>query len=435
MTVAAAKMEHKESTYSKFTNVMEHDSCINITALICFNAIETWQKQHDINYDKNDPNIKMSQIKESYFAMFKELYRQGDENMKHAKTFFNECLKPSLLETVDNKLGMDIMNNVKSDSGGPTFLSRKHLQLAIHLHLLDEDDFENYYRYINKYADFTKEWIKAQVIKHCQSKHGSQSQMYHLSRAILSNLINVVKTSVDSVTKNITTPTTLLEFADSLGECLLKHTVINTDFIDVVGSLSFEDKESVDQFSEELKSSLDSAEEEMLRGFSDAECAAWLSRLTVQPHIELYKSLAGCEKQCPFCGVPCDRKGSGHELHCAELHYPQGLYGFHESNTKKLACEVCTTDVAGNGSFKSAATNDQYVPFKTYITYYPSWSIQADTSLEATNFWKIVFCKYNETFAKRHELSPADIHNAWKKIEQDTNKMKEDLKTTFALTL
>ncbi|CAN0283873.1 unnamed protein product [Lampetra fluviatilis] len=28
------------------------------------------------------------------------------------------------------------------------------------------------------------------------------------------------------------------------------------------------------------------------------------------PHIELYKSLAGCEKQCPFCGVPCDRKAT-----------------------------------------------------------------------------------------------------------------------------
>ncbi|XP_032834302.1 interferon-induced very large GTPase 1-like isoform X2 [Petromyzon marinus] len=410
----------------------------DITVFICFNAIVNWQKQHDIFYDNNDPMTKMKQIKKSYFVMFKELYHQGDENMKHANTFCNECLKPSLLEAVCNKLGMDVATNVKSDSGGPTFSSRKHLQLAIHLHLLEKDDFENYDRYINAYAGFTKEWIKAQVIKHCQSKNGSHSQMYHLSSAILSGLINEVKKSVDSVTKTLATPTTLLEFSESLGECLLTHIRINKDFIDILGSLSFRDKESVKQFSEELKSSLDSAEEEMLRGFSvasDAECEAWLSRLSVQPHIELYKSLAGCEKKCPFCGVPCDQGGGGHVTHCAELHYPQGLYGFHGSSTKKLSTAVCTTDVAGDGTFKSAATNGQRVPFKTYSTYYPTWSIQADTSLEATTFWKVVFCKYNERFAKKHKLSPADIPHAWKKIEKDTNKMKEDLKKTFKLTL
>ncbi|XP_061435497.1 interferon-induced very large GTPase 1-like [Lethenteron reissneri] len=414
---------------------------IDIMVCICFHAIVTWQKQHDIYCHNNDPNIKMNKIKESYFVIFKELFHQGDENMKHAKTFCNKCLKPSLLEAVDNKLGMDIATKVKSDSGGPTFLSRKHLQLAIHLHLLDEDDFENYYKYINKYADFTKEWIKDQVIKHCQSKNGSHSEMYHLSSAILSKLIHEVKTSVDSVTMEIATPTTLLEFSESLGECLLKHIIINTDFIDILGSLSLRDKESVKQFSEELKSSLDSAEEKILRGFSvasDAECAAWLSRLHVQPHIELYKSLAGCEKQCPFCGVPCDLGGGGHVTHSAALHYPQGFNGVSIITSDKLVADVCTTSVAGNGKFKSSATNGQWVPYKEYRTindYFASWSIQPDTSLEATTFWKVVFCKYNEAFAEKHNVSPADIPNAWKEINTDENKIKEDLKKEFALTL
>ncbi|XP_078473967.1 interferon-induced very large GTPase 1-like [Lampetra planeri] len=414
---------------------------IDVMVFICFHAIDIWQKQHDIYYHNNDPNIKINTIKESYFVIFEELFHQGDENMKHANTFCNKCLKQSLLEAVDNKLGMDVATNVKSDSGGPTFLSRKHLQLAIHLHLVDEDDFENYYRYINKYADFTKEWIKAQVIKHCQRNNGSHSQMYHLSSAILSNLINEVKKSVESVTKQIATPTTLFKFSESLGECLLKHIIINKDLIDIVGSLSFKDKESVKQFSEELKSSLDSAEEEMLQGFSvasDAGCAAWLSRLPVQPHIELYKSLAGCEKQCPFCGVPCDQGGSGHETHSAELHYPQGLNGIRIISNKKLVAEVCTTDVAGNRDFLISGTNDQWVPYKEYRTinaYFASWSIQPDTSLEATTFWKVVFCKYNEAFAEKHNVSPADIPNAWKEIDTDKNKIKEDLKTSFALTL
>ncbi|XP_061435514.1 interferon-induced very large GTPase 1-like isoform X3 [Lethenteron reissneri] len=413
----------------------------DITVFICFNAIATWQKEHDIFLENNNPTTKINKVKIKYLGIFKELYRQGDENMKHANTFCNACLKPSLLEAVDNKLGMDIATNVKSDSGGPTFSSRKHLQLAIHFHLLDEDDFENYYRYIDKYADFTKEWIMAQVIKHCQSKNGSHSQMYHLSSTILSNLIEKVKKSVDSVTKTITTPTTLLKFADSLGECLLKHIIINKDFIDILGSLSFRDKESVKQFSEELKSSLDSAEEEMLQGFSvtsDAECEAWLSRLPVQPHIELYKSLAGCEKQCPFCGVPCDQGGGGHVTHSAELHYSQGLNGVSLITNDKLVAEVCTTSVAGNGAYNSSATDGQWVPYKEYRTinyYFASWSIQPDTSLEATTFWKIVFCKYNGKFAERHNVSPADIPDAWKEIDTDENKIKEDLKKTFALTL
>ncbi|XP_075910493.1 interferon-induced very large GTPase 1-like isoform X2 [Petromyzon marinus] len=431
---------HKELEQQQ-NQIFTKDFSRDITVFICFKAIVIWQKAHDISFENNNPTTKINNIKNKFFVIFKELCRQGDDNIKHAKTFCDGCLKPSLLEAVDNKLGMDIATNVKSDSGGPTFSSRKHLQLAMYLHLLDEDNFETHYRYINKYADFTKEWIMAEVINHCQRENGSHSQMYHLSSAILSNLINEVKKSVDFVTKTITTPTTLLEFADSLGECLLKHIIINKDVIDVVGSLSFKDKESVKQFSEELKSSLDSAEEEMLQGFSvasDTECEAWLSRLSVQPHIELYKSLAGCEKQCPFCRVPCDQGGGGHETHSAELHYPQGLNGVSIITNDKLVAEVCTTDVAGNRDFKSSATNDQWVPYKEYRTindYFASWSIQPDTSLEATTFWKVVFCKYNRNFAERHHVSPADIPNAWKEIDTDENKMKEDLIKSFALTL
>ncbi|CAN0338762.1 unnamed protein product [Lampetra planeri] len=423
-------------------NIMiSKDLIIDTTVIVCHIAIKTWQDKHDINNEVNDPKNKLKQVEESYFVIFKELYRQGDENMEHAKTFCNECLKPSLLEAVDNKLGMDIAKNVKSDSGSPTFLSRKNLQLAMLLHLLDEDDFENYDRYITNYAGFTKEWIKAQVIKHCQSKHGSQSKMYHLSSAILSNLIKEVKTSVDTVTKQIATPTTLWKFSDSLGECLLNHIIINKDFIDIVGSLLFKDTNSVKQFSEELKSSLDSAEGEMLRGFSvasDAEYAAWLSRLTVQPHIELYKSLAGCEKQCPFCGVPCDQGGGGHREHCSVLHYPLGLNGVRFITTQKLSVEVCTTAVASNRTYRCARSNARCIPYKEYRTindYFASWLIQSDTSLEATTFWKIVFCKYNGKFAERHKALSADIPDAWKEIKTNKKKIMKDLKKTFSLAL
>ncbi|XP_078736112.1 interferon-induced very large GTPase 1-like [Lampetra fluviatilis] len=423
-------------------NIMiSKDLLIDTTVIVCHIAIKTWQDKHDINNEVNNPKNKLKQVEESYFVIFKELYRQGDENMEHAKTFCNECLKPSLLEAVDNKLGMDIAKNVKSDSGSPTFLSRKNLQLAMLLHLLDEDDFENYDRYITNYAGFTKEWIKAQVIKHCQSKHGSQSKMYHLSSAILSNLIKDVKKSVDIVTKQIATPTTLWKFSDSLGECLLNHIIINKDFIDIVGSLLFKNTNSVKQFSEELKSSLDSAEGEMLRGFSldsDTKCGAWLSRLTVQPHIELYKSLAGCEKQCPFCGVPCDQGGGGHREHCSVLHYPLGLNGVRIITTQKLSVEVCTTAVASNRTYRCARSNARCIPYKEYRTindYFASWLIQSDTSLEATTFWKIVFCKYNGKFAERHKALSADIPDAWKEIKTNKKKIMKDLKKTFSLAL
>ncbi|CAM5148346.1 unnamed protein product [Natator depressus] len=154
-----------------------------------------------------------------------------------------------------------------------------------------------------------------------------------------------------------------------------------------------------------------------------------LSHLSVKPQDEIFTHVFGCEKWCPFCGVPCEGGGNDHKEHFASIHRPQGLGPYMDDNTNKLTYSLCSSTVVSNRRFKNKDTDWKLHPYKDYRHYHPDWCIQPDPSIEACDYWKFVFKTFNQKFAREYYAEPADLPGDWERITRD--QVLESLKKAF----
>ncbi|XP_061118179.1 up-regulator of cell proliferation-like [Conger conger] len=70
-------------------------------------------------------------------------------------------------------------------------------------------------------------------------------------------------------------------------------------------------------------------------------------------------------------------------------------------------------------------------PYKDYRSIYPDWLIQPDTSIQASDYWKYIFSKFNKQFAEEYEAKPADIPPQWRYITLE--QAAESLKKSFLM--
>lgn len=167
-----------------------------------------------------------------------------------------------------------------------------------------------------------------------------------------------------------------------------------------------------------------------------------LPNLSLQPDEELFNTVDGCGKQCPFSGVPCQYGGKGHIEHFAEQHCIGGLYGWHFITSKELCLTICTTAVTTDNKFVYYAPGETYthkddiprIKYKHYRTLderYASWRIQPDTSLGTAIYWKWLFANFNKALAFRYKVIPAEIPEEWKQITFES--VKKDIQTRHGI--
>lgn len=146
---------------------------------------------------------------------------------------------------------------------------------------------------------------------------------------------------------------------------------------------------------------------------------------------EIIQEKIGCLKSCPFCGEICINGENGHQdNHRTPYHRPQGIYGYSWSEdsdpikAKKLITENCQHLVHGDYRFKNSDTNHQWTSYKDYRqvnSYYASWQINGDPSIEASSYWKWFMATYSYQLAKLYNAVEPDIPGPWKSL----NKEKE----------
>lgn len=146
---------------------------------------------------------------------------------------------------------------------------------------------------------------------------------------------------------------------------------------------------------------------------------------------ELFKEMEGCGKQCPFCKVPCDAGGGGHSVHWASLHRSRALGGRTWIESNQLVTDICSTAVGSETRFRNSATEGEWHPYKNYSDIYKDWKIDADVSLEASDYWKYVLNKFNKDFAKAFNAEPADIPEKWGRIT--LKQAEKSIKVSFSM--
>ncbi|XP_032802471.2 interferon-induced very large GTPase 1-like [Petromyzon marinus] len=402
---------------------------IDIKVHICAIAIGRFTQQHDRFIDQNNTRKRIDSMKDDCFRIFAELYNIRDGAQKSATVFCNQCLKPALMQVIYQRLGPKIVEDMKRTC--TIFFSRKNLQKFLLSDLLEKDEFNLYTQFLDDYKSFTTLWIKKLVINHCKEN------IISLLNYIFKEIVEKAKKAVSSLLHK-PSPVKVSDLLEKLQESLAGDIVMQKYAIGIIGTSKLHDSNSIKLFCNEMNSGIDRVSLEVIEFAKFFDVESLLDKLTVRPHEELFKLLAGCGNTCPLCKAPCDQGGRDHREHQAILHYPQGLCGQTWNPPDKLSVDVCTTSVSKRvlfffkvNRFANMDTKGKYVRYTDYRTvnkYYASWNIPEDLKLEAPLFWKFVFNRFNEEFAKRGNAQPAEIPRKWKcitkqQVELDLQQM------------
>ncbi|XP_064175992.1 interferon-induced very large GTPase 1-like [Anguilla rostrata] len=388
---------------------------------ICGHAAREFQKMHlDFNRE-NDPRHCLEQFKEQYRTDFKDLFHKRDQCQKKAEEFTFNCLAPAVKEYITKSLGPDLVDEMLTGKKAIDFSTRTFFQFSVLNELLSDDDFKNFENYISNYDTFVQDWIFKLMVKQLSKGDGLRTiEMKHL-RAILERILEAIKKAEKKASERATVrdeeeDQNIRHFIQDI--CTdLQELVIPKDPLDVV--LVLNTAKPVD-FSQCLKVLVEEMEQSFTAEFQeDGDLITRLTSLPFQPQKELFNRVFGCGKQCPFCKSPCEAGGKDHTEHFASIHRPKGIGRYRFQDSRKLVCDICSTSVASEAMFMSRETEGKYHPYKDYQSIYSDWRIQPDTSIQASDYWKYVFNKFNKQFAKAYNAEPADIPTLWRDVTQD----------------
>ncbi|XP_060137715.1 interferon-induced very large GTPase 1-like isoform X2 [Zootoca vivipara] len=384
-------------------------------------AAHAFQMRHEEFVKENDPHIRLGKLKPHYFAIFRDLYQEKDAQQTQAKDFCEMCLYPAIVNYVNNRLGVEIVDNFHNSEQSIDFGSRSLFQFTILKYLLNEWNFDQYVEYITTYEKFVKSWILKRMVDY----YTKNEDLKNLEENIFSAILDRIRKTLNKLRHQ--DAETISKFVEDFSQEMQKELVIPKDSL--VG-IHMKQAFDPDQFFAFVESFLPNLQEQILSRFRDLDIKSKLSKLPVKPQDEIFKQMFGCGKQCPFCKVPCEAGGSAHQEHFATVHRPKGLGEYREIVSKKLVYDICSTAVASNAHFRNQDTNWELYPYKDYRAYYPDWCIQPDPSINASDYWKYVFKMFNDDFAREYNSKPADLPEDWGNItkEQALQALKERYK-------
>nr|XP_056720187.1 up-regulator of cell proliferation-like [Euleptes europaea] len=379
---------------------------VDLKYFILGEAADAFQEIHIKFFKANDPHRRLEKLKPQYLSTFSDLYYEKDACQKRAKDFCDLCLRPALVDHLHKRLGIEIVDDFLSSRQSLQYGSRSFFQFTVQKTLLEEEEFDDYVKYINSYEEFVKSWIQAHLIDHYRQREGLAT----LERGILSTAVKKATEVLESYEDQTGTLAEFLEhFCQEMGEEL----VISKDGLDVV---LFNNTANAESFSAEIQACIPTVIEDILSENFKMSIEAILASIPFKPQDEIFKRVFGCGKQCPFCKVPCEAGGGNHQEHFASVHRPQGLGRYRYVETNILVYSLCSSDVSSNATFQNQDTAWNPHPYKQYRRYYPDWRIQPDASITASDYWKFVFKVFNQQFARKYRALPADLPEDWERL-------------------
>ncbi|XP_035274034.1 interferon-induced very large GTPase 1-like [Anguilla anguilla] len=420
-------LKNHENDSFKFTDNFRTDFKLHVSG----HAVKQFEEMQDRFYKENDLVEKLGRQKGTYLEIFIDTYCTRDQTHKKAEMFCEGSLKPAIVECVKSKLGAALLEDLRCNRKSLALSTSKFFHASLLVNLMKADDFTEYYRYINHYEDYATEWVKKCVLKHCvdQTDEG-ETRIVGLACHILKQLSYTAKEVIkDAAT--CTNSNKISDFIKAFVNKMDRDLVIPADNLDLIAFQSGNLKD----FADAVLTGVDDLEKAIEEEIGKWDVEKSISELPTKPTEELIKSLLNCKKQCPFCGVPCERAGLNHSDHFSEYHIPDGFSGYKDITSGKLSADICTVSVSSGETFRNEDTDYKYVAYKNYKSvnsFYKSWQIQLDSSYKATSYWKSVFYRFNKDFAKKYGAEPADIPEGW---NISKGQVRKDLEETYQVSL
>ncbi|KAM6949568.1 interferon-induced very large GTPase 1-like [Aplochiton taeniatus] len=383
---------------------------VSLKLHICGFAAREFQKMHEHFNQVNDPRRCLDQYKGKYCTDFKDLFNERDQCQKKAVEFTSLCLEPAVEDNVNSSLGPDIVEEMLIGKNSFQFSTRAFFQYSILNNLLSECRFESYVSYISSYEDFVKEWILDQI----RERFTDSPKMFELKEQ---HLKANIKRITDAIKKaQINKNSDLQIFVEDICSELKDTLVIPND---ALGAFMILNNADQTQFANWLTASVEDMGQSLREKYKkDVDVLDKLRNLKIKPQNELFTRVFGCGVHCPFCMTPCEAGGETHTEHHASVHRPKGLGSVREHHSQTLVTDICSSSVNSEALFQFPLWRlvDKWHPYKNYRDFFPNWLIAADSSIEASDYWKYVMVKFNRQFASQYNANPALIPPAWRAI-------------------
>ncbi|CAL4101843.1 unnamed protein product [Meganyctiphanes norvegica] len=437
---------------------------VKVFAHILKNVIPHFQKMHKDHLDKVNPkNTLIEKYKPQVYKVFIGTYNKCQKEIM-AANILKDILLPSILDSMKDCLSENITFILMSSN--KEFQTKPELTKKVLMDLRKENIFDKYIMYIEHPNKAFKIWIEKYVYDYCMEVDVNGKSMLgkkanEIFKNKLTELIGCVQQTLEHLESNAhqlkkcsqqissnseTKITKLIEcvpqasensdltfqdwinkFKDAAKEIIpLSNTLHN------IFDMKAVEVKDINFFGKEFIKGLESlitSQEKILDNWELTE----LNNVNKQPHMLICDSILGCMKQCPFCKVfcSCTIEHPGKE-HTAPRHYPKGLKGIYWDTNKELSLESCNVDVASDRTFQNEATGQRWHKYKEYKSVndsYASWNIAADTSLEASLYWKWVFAQFSENFVEYYskiylekygyKVKCTKIPSEWKNIKEE----------------
>ncbi|XP_076843507.1 up-regulator of cell proliferation-like [Brachyhypopomus gauderio] len=389
-----------------------HNFELELKLHICANAARKFQEMHELYIKENDPRRCLEQFKHEYCTGFKDLFNDRDQCQRKAEEFTRLCLSPAVEAYISSSLGTEIVDVMLQGQNSLQFSTQTSFQRSVLKQLITENNFKNFVKYLCSYEQYVKEWIQGQITE----KLSKENKMLELEEHHLKLFTKEIIQAITKAQKD-TSENGIKGLINNICMQLRQKLIIPKDALETVTVFN---RANTEPFVHCLKISVKEMEESLKAKFKEEDIQIKLWKLKVKPQDELFKRVFGCGKQCPFCKAPCEAGGQSHTHHHASIHRPQGLGRYKWEDSRKLVTDICSTSVNSESQFRCLETNNKYHPFKKYTDIFPNWTITADPSMQAADYWKYVMAKFNDQFAKEYNAKPADIPLAWDKITKES---------------
>ncbi|XP_038596793.1 interferon-induced very large GTPase 1-like [Tachyglossus aculeatus] len=385
-------------------------------------ASERFQDMHAAFKRANDPVTYLESKREELFISFKIACQGAAASTTEFVDFLWDKVSSALLTAVWDKTAIDLASDMKANF--PAFQgNRSDLERHILISLAEEENFENYWQYIDSPREFFRSYVEKQIEAYCSTQNWEK-----LNSALLLNIeifkelvLAAIRNSTDAAqTKNGSVSLWLDEFCKHLGNRL----PLPRGELKIV-----EHQEALDV--------------ELVRGAMSEALAAAGQRLVqtcsqlapgkVGPKIQamLSAQFCGCWEQCPFCKAVCTNTLPDHDGdHSVLFHRPEAMSAYKWDKTENFSVDFCTSLVASDCTI--VLSSGKRIPWKLYRQAggeHATWSITPDAS--ARPYWKWFLCRFRaqleETCRKKFK-GRGQIPDAWTAITKEA--VLADLKKT-----
>ncbi|XP_033971007.1 interferon-induced very large GTPase 1 isoform X1 [Trematomus bernacchii] len=384
---------------------------VDLKVYLCGAACQDFQKRHD-RYAKDSVLLTtITATKSKYMSDFIYKFRKRDQCQRVAQAFTSMVVKPTVLDYIYRPLGMQMVKDIQDKA--QQYQSPCSFHQSLMEELVKEDHFESFKEYLLDYDKFRVRKIQETVVAHLSESSNFGIWRQQRLGEIVGKIAAAVSQTAEGASGVLSDTKPLLERV-----CLIveKDGDVDVKARSCLDGPFFSITTEWDRFVTCLMELLAAMRLELAQEFSqNVEITQLLQCPIIQPQEALFERVRGCDQHCPLCRAPCELQ-EGHELHKALLHRPKDMLP-HDSGMTE-----------GNPGM-SKDKQDLSVACSSLHSLHPDWSIShGDPNTEMPcAYWRYVWARFNESFAKEYNQEPADISDEWKEIteEEALDSLKE----------